>query len=149
MKPTDDSSKLNAARAHLAQAEASLASADGLFHLEEGLTLLDELSERDDAAQRKVAQTVAATYATRIFGRIRDAIASDRAVPQPLLEHYFKLMLAFDQGEFELPDAARALKIAVVRRLIDLAYEGHPAAAKRKALEQFGAILDDTDNPED
>lgn len=146
MTPANESSKLNAARAQLARAEASLASADGLFHLEEGLAQLDELSEGDDAAQRKVAQTVAATYATRIFGRVRDAIATDRAVPQPLLEHYFKLMLAFDQGEFELPDAARALKIAVVRRLIDLAYEGHPVAAKRKALERFGAILDDTED---
>ena len=142
---TNESSKLNAARSHLAQAEAAFGSADGLFHLDEGLALLDELSEGDDAAQRSVAQTVAATYATRMFGRIRDAIATDRAVPQPSLEHYFKLMLAFDQGEFELPAAARALKIAVVRRLIDLAYEGHPAAAKRKALEQFGAILDDTE----
>jgi hypothetical protein len=145
MKQSNESSTLNAARAQLAQAEGSLASANGLSHLEEGLALLDELSEGADAAQRKVAQTVAATYATRIFGRVRDAIATDRAVPQPLLEHYFKLMLAFDQGEFELPAAAGALKIAVVRRLIDLAYEGHPAAAKRKALEQFGAILDDTE----
>ena len=145
MKTTNESSKMNAARAQLASAERSLGSPDGLLHLEEGLALLDELSEGGDAAKRKVAQTVAATYATRIFGRVRDAIATDRAVPQPLLEHYFKLMLAFDQGEFELPEAARALKIAVVRRLIDLAYEGHPAAAKRKALEQFGAILDDTE----
>jgi hypothetical protein len=146
MKPSGESSKLNAARAQLARAEVSLASPKGLLHLEEGLALLDELSEGEDAAQRKVAQTVAATYATRIFGRIRDAIATDRAVPQPQLEHYFKLMLAFDQGEFELPDAARTLKIAVVRRLIDLAYEGYPPAAKRKALEQFGAILDDTED---
>jgi hypothetical protein len=135
---------LKAARARLAQAEAAFSSPAGLVHLEEGLSLLDELTESENAAQRTVAQTVAATYATRIFGRIRSAVENDRAVPQPLLEHYFKLMLAFDQGEFELPDAARALKIAVVRRLIDLAYEGHPAAAKRAALEQFGAIVDDT-----
>jgi hypothetical protein len=139
-----ESADLKAARSRLAQAEAAFSSAAGLIHLEEGLALLDELGESDDAAQRKVAQTVAATYATRIFGRIRTAIATDRAVPQPLLEHFFKLMLAFDQGEFELPEAARALKIAVVRRLIDLAYEGHPAAVKRKALEQFGTIVDDT-----
>lgn len=140
-----ESAALKTARARLAQAESAFGSPAGLAHLEEGLSLLDELSEGDDAAQRTIAHTVAATYATRIFGRIRSAIEHDRAVPQPLLEHYFKLMLAFDQGEFELPDAARALKIAVVRRLIDLAYEGHPAAVKRKALEQFGAIVDDTE----
>ena len=140
-----ESATLKAARARLAQAEAAFSSLAGLVHLEAGLSMLDELSESNDAPQRAVAQTVAATYATRIFGRIRNAIENDRAVPQPLLEHYFKMMLAFDQGEFELPDAARALKIAVVRRLIDLAYEGYPVAAKRAALEQFGAIVDGTD----
>ena len=139
-----ESPDLKAARSHLAQAELAFASADGLLHLEEGLGLLDELSEADNAAQRRVAQTLAATYATKIFDRVRTAIETDRAIPPPLLEHYFKLMLAFDQGEFELPDAASALKIAVVRRLIDLAFEGYPAAAKRKALEQFGSIVDDT-----
>jgi hypothetical protein len=139
-----ESARLTAARGHLAQAEAAFSSPDGLVHLEEGLALLDELSEDADAVQRKVAQTVAATYATKIFGRIHAAIATDRATPQPTLERYFKLMLAFDQGDFELPEAARALKIAVARRLIELAYEGYPAAAKRQALEQFGAIVDDT-----
>jgi hypothetical protein len=134
---------LRSARDHLARAEASFASADGLFHLEEGLVILDEVSVDDDV-QRSVAKNLAATYATKIFGRIQAAIATDRAVPQPLLEHYFKLMLAFDHGDFDLPEQARTLKIAVVRRLIDLAYEGYPPAAKRKALEQFGAIVDDT-----
>lgn len=139
-----ESATLKAARARLAQAETAFGSPAGLVHLEEGLSLLDELAEGADAAQRKIAQTVAATYATKIFGRIHAAIDSDRATPQPALERYFKLMLAFDQGDFELPDAARALKIAVARRLIELAYEGYPASAKRKALEQFGAIVDDT-----
>ena len=139
-----ESPLLLAARSHLARAEAGFTTPDGLVSLEDGLALLDELCEGNDAAQRKIAQTLAATYATKIFGRVRTAIETDKAVPAPRLEHYFKLMLAFDQGDFELPDAARALKIAVVRRLIDLAYEGYPEAAKRKALEQFGAILDDT-----
>ena len=135
---------LESARDHLARAEASFSTAEGHFQLEEGLAILDELSETADAEQRAVVQKVAATYATKIFGRVQAAVATDRAVPQPMLEHYFKLMLAFDQGDFDLPAQARALKIAVARRLIDLAYEGYPAAAKRKALEQFGAIVDDT-----
>lgn len=139
-----ESATLKAARRRLAQAEAAFGSPDSLAHLEEGLALLDELTEAGDPTQRKVAQTVAATYATKIFGRIHAALGADRSTPQPTLERYFKLMLAFDEGDFELPEAARALKIAVARRLIDLAYEGYPASAKRKALEQFGAIVDDT-----
>jgi hypothetical protein len=133
---------LTSARDHLARAEAGYATADGLRHLEEGLAILDELSETDIAAQRTIAQNLAAAYAAKIFGRVQAAIATDRAIPQPLLEHYFKLMLAFDQGDFNLPETAQALKVAVVRRLIDLAYEGYPAEAKRKALERLGEIID-------
>ena len=143
-QPMPQNPTLQAARDHLAHAEAGVGTPDGLFQLEEGLAMLDELSEAGDDKQRSIAQNVAATYATKIFGRIQAAVATDRAIPQPLLEHYFKLMLTFDQGDFELPAEARVLKIAVARRLIDLAYEGYPPAAKRKALEQFGAIVDDT-----
>ncbi len=138
-----DPNVLTAARDHLARAEASISSPDGLLHLEEGLAVLDELIETGAASQRPIAQNLAATYATKIFGRVHAAIGTDRAVPQPLLEHYFKLMLAFDQGDFDLPHSARALKIAVVRRLIDLIYEGYPPEAKRKALERLGEITDE------
>jgi hypothetical protein len=137
-------SALQSARDHLARAEASYGSDEGLFHLEEGLLILDEMSESGIPEQRKIAQNLAATYATKIFGRVRAAIVTDRTIPQPLLEHYFKLMLAFDQGDFDLPEEARALKIAVVRRLIDLAYEGYPDETKRKALARLGEIIDDS-----
>lgn len=136
---TAESHLLRTARDRLARAEASFASPDGLAQLEEGLALLDELIE-DDESERRIARNLAATYATRIFGRVKAAVATDRAIPQPTLEHYFKLMLAFDSGDFDLPEESRALKIAVVRRLIDLVYEGHPPEAKRKALERFDAI---------
>jgi hypothetical protein len=139
-----ESKGLSTARDRLARAEASFASADGLAHLQEGLALLDELIEASDS-ERPIARNLAATYATRIFGRVKTAVATDRAIPQPTLEHYFKLMLAFDTGDFELPNESRALKIAVVRRLIDLAYEGHPPEAKRRALERFGEITREDD----
>lgn len=138
-----ESQMLRTARDRLARAEASFASAEGLAQLEEGLVLLDELIE-DNEAERRIARNLAATYAARIFGRVQAAVASDRAIPQPTLEHFFKLMLAFDAGDFDLPEASRALKIAVVRRLVDLAYEGHPPEAKRKALERLGNIIDET-----
>jgi hypothetical protein len=138
-----ESPLLTRARDCLARAEASYDTADGLRHLDEGLAILDELTETGIATQRTIAQNLAAAYAAKIFGRVHTAIATDRAIAQPLLEHYFKLMLAFDQGDFNLPQTAQALKIAVVRRLIDIAYEGHPVEAKRKALERLGEIIDD------
>ena len=113
-----------------------------MFHLEEGLALLDEMCE-GDTTERKVAQNLAATYASKIFARVRAAIATDRAIPQPRLEHFFKLMLAFDTGDFELPEQARGAKIAVVRRLVDLLFEGHPAEAKQAALARLDEIARD------
>ena len=44
--------------------------------------------------------------------------------------------------ELELPDYVRALKIEVVRRLIDLLYEGFPEAEKQKMLEQLAGLGD-------
>jgi hypothetical protein len=72
---------------------------------------------------------------------VRQAIQMDRAVPQPTLEHYFKLMLAFDAGDFELPQESHAAKIAVVRRLIEMLYEGYPEAQKQAALKQLSEMM--------
>jgi hypothetical protein len=58
-------------------------------------------------------------------------------VPEPALEHFFKVVLAFDQVSAELPASAKALKIAVVRQLIDRYYEGHPPEKKREALREL------------
>jgi hypothetical protein len=136
-------SALLAAREHLARAEASFGSADGLIHLEEGLAMLEELLEEASSTHAAVARNIANTYAAKIYGRVKTAIEQDRALPEPLLEHYFKLVLAFDEGDFQLPADARALKITVVRRLIELYYEGHPAAEKEAALQQLRKMEDD------
>jgi hypothetical protein len=138
----NESRDLQKARVHLARAETQFSTAVGYAELEQGLGLLAELME-SDTDERVIANNLAATYATKIFQRVDTTLATDRAVPQPLLEHFFKLMLAFDQGEFVIPDSAAELKIKVVRHLIDLVYEGHPAEAKRKALEQLSRITGD------
>jgi hypothetical protein len=67
-------------------------------------------------------------------------VAADRQLPEPDLEHYFKVVLAFDQIGVELPQSAQDLKIAVVRRLIDRYYEGHPPERKQQALEELAQI---------
>jgi hypothetical protein len=139
-----ESKLLQTARERLARAEAEFQSDRGLSHLEEGLALLDEVAENDDAAAATLASNVAAAYATKIFGRVRDALDADRALPQPALEHFFKLMLAFDTTDFELPREAQRLKIAVVRRLVELYYEGYPAEKKQAALAQLTQLRDET-----
>ena len=63
-------------------------------------------------------------------------------MPEPQLEHLFKVVLAFDQSEVELPDTAREVKIEIARRLIDRYYEGHSPEQKRKALEQLTKIAE-------
>jgi hypothetical protein len=131
--------ELQSAREHLARAEAGYRSRDGLYHLEEGLALLEEvMAESPD--HRQLAQNLALTYFTKIYGGIKRLVESDRGLPEPDLEHLFKVVLAFDERSFELPAEARATKISLVRDLLDRYYEGHSPDAKRAALEQLEEI---------
>ena len=135
-----ESRELREAREHLARGEASYRSAAGLAELEQGIGLLDDVMGGKDASQRSIAGNIAKSYATRIYRSIGALLEADRAVPEPQLEHLFKVVLAFDQSEIELPDNARTVKIEIARRLIDRYYEGHSAEVKRKAVEQLTKI---------
>src|SRR5262245_11348232 len=106
-----ESRELVDARRCLAEGEADYRSADGLASLEDGLALLDDLIAGAKPAEAKVARNLAATYAARIFGRIGEVLARDSQVPEPALEHFFKVVLAFDQVSAALPDSAGELKI--------------------------------------
>jgi hypothetical protein len=128
------------ARHRLAEAEADYRSAEGLLHLGEGLALLDDVIGAGDARHRRTAQNLASSYAARIYGRIKELLDAHRALPEPELEHCFKLALAFDRVGARLPNAATALKIEVVRQLIERYYEGHPLDSKRRALQELERI---------
>ena len=136
-----ESRELQAARRWLAEAETSLASADGLIRLEEGLGLLDDLIGAGPAPEPRTARNLAATYASRIYARLRDVVAGDAQIPEPELEHYFKVVLAFDRIAEALPPAAAELKVAVVCALIERYYEGHPPEKKQQALEQLAGLV--------
>ena len=135
--------ELATARRHLARAEAELDSADGLARLAEGLSLLDALIAGRDQAAARTAGNLAATYVGRIYERIGTAVALDPQMPEPQLEHYFKVVLVLDQVGEALPATAAELKLAVVRALIDRYYEGHSPAQKRRALEQLAQLKGD------
>jgi hypothetical protein len=135
-----DSPELSAARRLLAEAEASLASAEGLARLVEGVGRLRDLLETGSAAEARTARNLAATYAARCCARVREELARGGQVPEPELEHWFRVVLAFDQVAASLPPAAAELKFAVAEALIDRYYEGHPPERKRAALEQLAAL---------
>ena len=132
--------QLRAARQHLSQAEASYRSADGLFHLEEGLALLEEILGCNEPAHRLIARNLAEAYSTKIFRAVTRLVETDRGLPEPELEHLFKVVLAFDEHGFELPAEARSAKISVVELLVDRYYEGHSPEEKRKVLEELAKI---------
>jgi hypothetical protein len=132
--------ELSSAREHLSRAETTYDTKEGLWRLEEGLALLEEVVATESPDQATVAQNLARTYSNRIVTAIRGRVESDRAMPEPELEHLFKVMLAFDQVDLALPAEARTLKIGIARRLIDRYYEGCSQAEKEKALEQLAQI---------
>lgn len=133
---------LAAARRHLARAESELRSADGLLCLTEGLALLEEVALEGSRQERGIAANLLETYAEKICGAVRAQVAADPALPEPELEHSFKVLCAFDATEHALPDYARGLKIEIAKRLVDRYYEGYPENEKQKALEQLAGIAD-------
>jgi hypothetical protein len=124
----------------LAEAEAKLPTPDGLARLLEGLEQLDSVIARG-APESGVASNLAASYASRVYARVRTLLERDQQVPEPALEHYFKVVLAFDQLSAALPPQAAELKIAVVRALIERYCEGHPAERKRAALAALERLI--------
>jgi hypothetical protein len=134
-----ESRELAAARVCLADAEAGFASADGLTRLVDGLGRLAGLIDAG-GAEGRVARNLAASYAGRFYARVQSKLERDAQVPEPELEHYFKVVLAFDQVGEALPASATDLKIRVVEALVERYYEGHPPERKRAALEQLAAL---------
>jgi hypothetical protein len=132
--------KLIAAREHLSLAESNYRSGDGLVHLEEGLALLEEVALDGTTEHKTVAHNLLSTYSTRICESVKSVVETDRGLPGPDLEHLFKVLLAFDAAGSKLPGYVRSLKIDVVKRLIDLYYEGYPAEEKGKVLQQLTGI---------
>ncbi len=139
-----ESPQLRSAREHLARAEANYRSDDGLFHLEEGLALLEDIIAGPDAGASRIAANVLATYAGKIYAVADRAVATDPNLPEPELEHLFKLILAFDPYSFELPLEARKTKFALASRLVDRYLEGHSPEEKRAASERLAGIAGGT-----
>jgi hypothetical protein len=135
-----ESRELQTARRSLAAGERGIGSADGLERLNEGLALLEEIAANDKGGEAEIARNLAATYAGRVYERVGAHVASDRQMPEPALEHYFKVVLAFDCVADALPASAAELKIAVVRALIERYYEGHPPEKKAAALAELDAL---------
>jgi hypothetical protein len=128
------------ARRCLARAEAELRTADGLQVLVEGLAFLEDVIGAGTSTAANTARNLATSYAARIYARVGDAVATDAQLPEPELEHFFKIVLAFDAVGVDLPQSAQDLKIAVVRRLIDRYYEGHSPERKQRALVELAQL---------
>ena len=124
----------------MAAAEGAWASTDGLARLFDGLERLADIIEAGDKREAPIAANLAASYAGRFYGRVRAKLERDTQVPEPELEHYFKVVLAFDRVQSALPAAAADLKIGVVEALVERYYEGHAPEKKRAVLEQLAAL---------
>lgn len=133
--------ELQRARELLARAEAAYRSEDGLAHVEGALALLDDVIESGGAGEHKeVARNLASTYADRIISRVAELVENDPGLPEPEMERFFRLVLAFDDAAVEPPAAARSVKIRLARRLLDRYYEGCPPRDKQKALQELAGM---------
>src|SRR5690606_9763052 len=134
-----ESRALAEARRCLARAEAAFGSADGCRELERGLDLVADVLAADSDRERAVAANLAESYRTRLYGRV-DALAADASRPEPELEILLATLFAFDRAPGAHSAEARSLQFTLVRRLIDRYYEGYPASAKARALDELAAL---------
>jgi hypothetical protein len=132
---------LSEARRRLSRAEARYLSVDALSDLEEGLSLLEEFIVGAEPQARETAANLFRAYSQRVFTRVAATVA-EPMTPEPVLEHMFKLLLAFDQNGLELPPSARATKIKLVERLIEHYFEGHSAAERHEMLSRLARLAD-------
>lgn len=131
---------LREARRRLARAEAALETEAGLLDLEEGLGLIDAvLADPAAHSQRQIAVNLGRTYAARIHERIARQLEAGRNLPEPVLRHAFAVLRSFDGASFDVPPAS-TLKIELVRRLIDLYYEGYSQEDKQRAYDELAEI---------
>jgi len=131
---------LTEARHHLARAEAALETVEGLGHLQEGLELLESVAGDRDAKHAGLARRLGATYAKKVHEHVQRELASGRNLPEHVLQHAFALVRCFDGKGFEVPPTSRDTKIELVRRLIDILYEGYPEALRQRAYEELAEI---------
>lgn len=128
-------------RRRLARAETDFDTEEGLVELQEGLGLLECVAvDAAAGAHRTVARNLGGAYASRIHERIKRQLESNRNLPEPELKHAFALVRAFDNTCFDVPPGARELKIELVRRLIDIYYEGYPPDEKESAYQELAEI---------
>src|SRR5690606_36772708 len=99
--------------------------------------LLQEAIAEGAADEQRLARNIGSTYAAKIYSYVRRSIECDRNAPEPELEHLFKLLLVFDEGDLDLPPDAREVKLALGRRLLDCYLEGHASEEKRPALQEL------------
>jgi hypothetical protein len=125
------------ARAHLALGERTLRTEESVFHLEEGLALLQGIVATGTQQDQRLATNIANTYATKIYTTIGGLLEQDRNLPEPDLEHLFRLLLVFDEGGFELPPGSRAVKILIGQHLLTRYLEGHASEEKQAALREL------------
>lgn len=138
-KPARDDLAL--AREHLAKAESMLLTEDGLHHLQEGLALVEAVLEGSPTQQvESVALNLGRTYTKRIHEYIGRKVEKNRSLSEPELEHLFALIRSFDDASFDLPPESRNLKLDIVRRLIELYYEGHTPKQKEAAFKKLAEI---------
>ena len=132
------------ARDHLARAESALVTEEGLNHLQEGLAHLEAIIDGKPGAQREsVARNLGQTYTSRIYEYIGREIDKNRSLTEPELEHFFAVIRAFDDACFDLPPHASRLKVDIVRRLIDLYYDGYSASEKEEVFKKLAEVSGD------
>jgi hypothetical protein len=139
------SDDLDAARHHLAKAEAGLFGDDGAFHLDEGLYLLEQLAS-SGSAEAETAANLGVAYGQRCLVQLA-TVLGEPDVPQTQLQQMLKLAQTLEDSALAAGASTSGgrgsrdgrnpseLRRIIANRLVDSYFEGYTPEEKQRQID--------------
>ncbi len=131
-------SEIIQARKHLAKFECNIMGKDGVYHLSEGLTLLEDYLELASTSNHsELAQNIGNTYVSKACESIGAFLENKELITEPSLENYFKLLTELECFDFGNKEEIGKLKYETIKLLFKELFRGYSEAEKKKIFKQL------------
>lgn len=130
--------QISQAREHLAKFEKDMMSPEGLYHLSEGLSLLDEPADPESpSSHSELAQNIGNSYVSKACSVIDARLESQSSTTEPYLEKYFGVLTEIGCFDFGNKEEVRKLKIKTFKLLFDEYLQGYSVEEKKKLIRDL------------
>ena len=131
-------SEIAQAREHLKKFECDVMGKHGLYHISEGLALLEDYLESASISNlSELAQNIGNTHVSNVCKFISDFLDSNESITEPNLESYFQLLLEIECFNFGNKEDIGKLKIKTIKLLFKEYFRGYSETEKKKIFKQL------------